>query len=90
VLLLGVLLWSIGTLAAPPLAHISLFALCASRVFVSIFTPLQCLVFARPGLLLAHAMLNCEALCLAHAESGPTPLQLQYLLSCLHLGVSFF
>ncbi len=44
VLLLGVLLWSIGTLAAPPLAHISLFALCASRVFVSIFTPLQCLV----------------------------------------------
>ncbi|KAL0056199.1 hypothetical protein WJX82_008643 [Trebouxia sp. C0006] len=36
VLLLGVLLWSIGTLAAPPLAHISLFALCASRVFVGL------------------------------------------------------
>lgn len=35
VLLAGVILWSIGTLAAPPLAHISLFALCASRVFVS-------------------------------------------------------
>ncbi|KAL0036177.1 hypothetical protein WJX79_006952 [Trebouxia sp. C0005] len=36
VLLLGVLLWSVGTLAAPPLAHISLFALCASRVFVGL------------------------------------------------------
>lgn len=36
VLLVGVLLWSIGTLAAPPLAHISLFALCASRVFVGL------------------------------------------------------
>ncbi len=90
VLLLGVLLWSIGTLAAPPLAHISLFALCASRVFVSIFTALQCSVFGRPGHLLAHGMLNCEATSLAHAWSGSTPLQLQYLLSSLHLGVSFF
>lgn len=67
VLLLGVLLWSIGTLAAPPLAHISLFALCASRVFVSIFTALQCSVFGRPSLLLTHAMLKSEASSLAHA-----------------------
>ena len=66
-LLLGVLLWSIGTLAAPPLAHISLFALCASRVFVSIFTALQCSMFGRPGLFLAHAMLTSEAPSLAHA-----------------------
>ena len=39
VLLAGVVLWSIGTLAAPPLAHISLLALCASRVFVSQLQP---------------------------------------------------
>lgn len=90
VLLLGVLLWSVGTLAAPPLAHISLFALCASRVFVSIYTALQCLVFGRPSLLLTHGMLKCEACSLAHAWSGSTPLQLQYLLPSLHLGVSFF
>ena len=38
-LLAGVVLWSIGTLTAPPLAHISLLALCASRVFVSHLRP---------------------------------------------------
>ena len=35
VLLVGVGLWSLGTVVAPPLAHMSLLALCASRVFVS-------------------------------------------------------
>ena len=34
-LLAGVVLWSLGTLVAPPAAKISLLALCASRVFVS-------------------------------------------------------
>jgi hypothetical protein len=34
VLLVGVFLWSLGTLLAPPAAHLSLLALCASRVFV--------------------------------------------------------
>ena len=34
VLLAGVALWSVGTLFAPPAAHISLFALCATRAFV--------------------------------------------------------
>lgn len=33
-LLAGVALWSLGTLVAPPAAHFSLLALCASRVFV--------------------------------------------------------
>eukprot|EP00889_Picochlorum_renovo_P000158 jgi/Picre1/27188/NNA_000157.t1 len=32
----GVALWSIGTLVAPPAAHMSLFALCATRVFVGL------------------------------------------------------
>ena len=35
VLMAGVVLWSLGTLVAPPAAKISLLALCASRVFVS-------------------------------------------------------
>ena len=35
VLMVGVVLWSLGTLVAPPAAKISLLALCASRVFVS-------------------------------------------------------
>ena len=34
VLLAGVALWSLGTLLAPPAAHMGLLALCASRVFV--------------------------------------------------------
>ena len=34
VLLVGVALWSFGTLLAPPAAHISLLALCATRAFV--------------------------------------------------------
>ena len=33
--MVGVVLWSLGTLVAPPAAKISLLALCASRVFVS-------------------------------------------------------
>ena len=37
VLLAGVALWSLGTLLAPPAAKISLLALCASRVFVSVW-----------------------------------------------------
>ena len=40
-LLAGVILWSMGTLLAPPAAKISLLALCASRVFVR--TPAQTL-----------------------------------------------
>lgn len=36
VLAAGVALWSIGTLIAPPAAHYSLLALCASRVFVGL------------------------------------------------------
>lgn len=36
VLLFGVLLWSIGTLVAPPLARVSLLALCFSRVLVGL------------------------------------------------------
>ena len=36
VLMAGVALWSIGTLVAPPAAHMSLFALCATRVFVGL------------------------------------------------------
>ena len=40
VLLVGVALWSLGTLVAPPAAKISLLALCASRVFVSVWCPL--------------------------------------------------
>ena len=36
VLMAGVVLWSLGTLVAPPAAKISLLALCASRVFVSV------------------------------------------------------
>lgn len=36
VLVAGVALWSIGTLIAPPAAHLSLIALCASRVFVGL------------------------------------------------------
>ncbi|KAK9916910.1 hypothetical protein WJX75_008641 [Coccomyxa subellipsoidea] len=36
VLLAGVALWSLGTLVAPPAAHFSLLALCASRVFVGL------------------------------------------------------
>ena len=39
VLLAGVALWSLGTLLAPPAAKISLLALCASRVFVSVLRP---------------------------------------------------
>lgn len=34
ILFAGVLLWSLGTLIAPPAAHNSLIALCATRVFV--------------------------------------------------------
>ena len=36
VLAAGVALWSIGTLIAPPAAQLSLFALCATRVFVGL------------------------------------------------------
>ncbi|KAH7618661.1 putative anion transporter 6, chloroplastic [Nannochloris sp. 'desiccata'] len=36
VLMAGVALWSIGTLIAPPAAHFSLVALCATRVFVGL------------------------------------------------------
>lgn len=36
VLAAGVALWSLGTLFAPPAAHFSLLALCASRVFVGL------------------------------------------------------
>ena len=36
VLMAGVALWSLGTLIAPPAAHMSLFALCATRVFVGL------------------------------------------------------
>lgn len=35
VLWAGVLLWSLGTLIAPPAAKMSLVALCATRVIVS-------------------------------------------------------
>ena len=36
VLMAGVALWSLGTLIAPPAAHMSLVALCATRVFVGL------------------------------------------------------
>ena len=36
VLLVGVAVWSLGTLIAPPAAQLSLFALCATRVFVGL------------------------------------------------------
>lgn len=36
VLMAGVALWSLGTLIAPPAAHMGLFALCATRVFVGL------------------------------------------------------
>lgn len=36
VLAAGVAVWSLGTLLAPPAAHLSLLALCASRVFVGL------------------------------------------------------
>ena len=36
VLMAGVALWSIGTLIAPPAAHMGLVALCATRVFVGL------------------------------------------------------
>lgn len=36
ILFAGVLLWSVGTLIAPPAAHNSLVALCATRVFVRV------------------------------------------------------
>ncbi|KAK9810429.1 hypothetical protein WJX72_010556 [[Myrmecia] bisecta] len=36
VLLVGVLLWSLGTLVAPPAAHMGLWYLCASRAFVGL------------------------------------------------------
>jgi ACS family sodium-dependent inorganic phosphate cotransporter len=36
VLMAGVALWSLGTLIAPPAAHFSLVALCATRVFVGL------------------------------------------------------
>ena len=36
VLVMGVFLWSLGTLIAPPAAHAGLWALCASRVFVGL------------------------------------------------------
>lgn len=36
VLLYGVAIWSIGTLVAPPLAHMNLLALCFSRVLVGL------------------------------------------------------
>jgi ACS family sodium-dependent inorganic phosphate cotransporter len=36
VLTAGVVLWSLGTLVAPPLAHMSLLALCVSRVIVGL------------------------------------------------------
>ena len=35
-MLVGVALWSLGTLMAPPAAKISLLALCATRVFVGL------------------------------------------------------
>eukprot|EP00887_Chlorella_sp_A99_P002760 scaffold6.g2760.t1 len=36
VLLAGVFLWSLGTLAAPPAAHMGIVALCATRLFVGL------------------------------------------------------
>ena len=45
--MVGVVLWSLGTLVAPPAAKISLLALCASRVFVS-------------GIPIALSCLTCE------------------------------
>ncbi len=36
ILFAGVLLWSLGTLIAPPAANVSLLALCATRVFVRV------------------------------------------------------
>jgi hypothetical protein len=36
VLMAGVALWSFGTLIAPPAAHLGIWALCATRVLVSI------------------------------------------------------
>ena len=36
VLLAGVALWSLGTLIAPPAAHMGLLALCATRLFVGL------------------------------------------------------
>lgn len=41
ILFAGVLLWSLGTLIAPPAAHNSLIALCATRVFVRAALTLQ-------------------------------------------------
>ena len=40
-LLAGVILWSLGTLVAPPAAKMGLLALCASRVFVRAPWPLR-------------------------------------------------
>lgn len=36
VLLAGVAIWSVGTLIAPPAAHLGLVALCATRLFVGL------------------------------------------------------
>ena len=36
VLMAGVALWSLGTLVAPPAAHMGLWALCATRVLVGL------------------------------------------------------
>lgn len=44
ILFAGVLLWSLGTLIAPPAAHNSLAALCATRVFVRLSWGAACVV----------------------------------------------
>ena len=78
VLMAGVVLWSLGTLVAPPAAKISLLALCASRVFVSaaphsaVSEPgcVSCEGYGRSGLQRRCAALNSFLKCAGRAGRG--------------------